>query len=427
MGMAIVLLFASTLANFDTKRRLLFTHVPKNGGTSIYLGVHAWLLNETARSGCAGFNYESTPPGLPGRWQGTWMPWAGSAPAGSPDDSLLYLLSNRDDGVPAVQQGSNDSCPQAVTPLCDLTLRGMGCMSAGWEHQSEEYMRASLQLCSHDGLPTVLAPGVAEVVEPVVSYAVIRDPMERLQSAWSEKLNSHQTAYGLNSTGKLADVLPNGPLIDDFNAWIQSGDFLEMALLGSVSNIDGLMNSTGGKNLCSSNGMFFDFKGVQYAKNYGGYDEDDWHYYYGDAGFADPWVVPAAALITECTVLLPMVGDMSTPSSAVMQFLDSFYPGYVMGHEDHRVEEDDEVKHEPGTIDNATQRIVQHLYAEDYRLWALVQNGSGYYPPGWRNCTARLPDGSRAVPPAARASAIGRRRGVRRASSLQASDEEGEI
>ena len=89
-----------------------------------------------------------------------------------------------------------------------------------------------------------------------------------------------------------------------------------------------------------------------------------------------------------------------------MQFLEGYYPGYVMGHEDHR--DEGEIKHEPHTIHEETRRIVEELYAEDIRLWELVKNGSAYYPPNYRNCTAKLPDGSRAGPPTG-AKARGRR------------------
>lgn len=79
----------------------------------------------------------------------------------------------------------------------------------------------------------------------------------------------------------------------------------------------------------------------------------------------------------------------------VTQFLQQFYPGYVMGDEDHL--EEGEVRHEP-VIDPETERIVREAYAKDYILWELVQKGA-YYPPNWRNCTAKLPDGSHASPP----------------------------
>ena len=92
-----------------------------------------------------------------------------------------------------------------------------------------------------------------------------------------------------------------------------------------------------------------------------------------------------------------MTGDISEPNSTVMRFLQSYYPGYVMGHEDHR--DGDEIRHEPDVIEPATQRIIDEVYADDFRLWRLVQNGTAYYPANYRNCTAALPDGSRAVPP----------------------------
>ena len=110
-------------------------------------------------------------------------------------------------------------------------------------------------------------------------------------------------------------------------------------------------------------------------------------------------------------MLLPMIGNISEPNSTVMRFLQSYYPGYVMGHEDHR--SGDEIRHEPDVIEPATQRIIDEVYADDFRLWRLVQNGTAYYPANYRNCTAALPDGSRAVPPALSAAARRRPRSTR--------------
>ena len=77
-----------------------------------------------------------------------------------------------------------DECPVTLYPQCDLTLQGMGCIAGrpgGYYHQSEEYTRATLALCSHDGLPPILAPDANGAVTPVVSFAVIRNPFVRAE------------------------------------------------------------------------------------------------------------------------------------------------------------------------------------------------------------------------------------------------------
>jgi hypothetical protein len=398
------LLLASALAWYDPKRRLLFTHIPKNAGTSIENGVRDWLKNETPGS-CGRFHYETTaPPPIESRWRGVWAYMDGA--------TGQKVYGGRDESG-KITNMSSDACVHYLMPICDLTLLGMGCMSAGTDHKSEEYVRASLRLCSHDGQAPLLAPSDDGVAVPVVSYAVIRDPIERLTSAWSHWLNDHLAQFELKSTDNLTKALPDGPLIDDFNAFIQSRDFLEMGKVSTPrDHYAGEVNHSG--TLCSSDGPLFHFKGVPYEKAYGGSDDENHHYYYRGTRFSHPFMVPASALITECTVLLPMVHDISANGTAAMTFLESWYPGYVMGYEDHR--EDHETRHVPNVIENATREIIEEIYAEDLELWARVQNGTAYYPPNWHNCVAKLPDGTRAAPPpAARATARGKR-----STSLQA-------
>jgi hypothetical protein len=82
-----------------------------------------------------------------------------------------------------------------------------------------------------------------------------------------------------------------------------------------------------------------------------------------------------------CTVLLPMIGgDVSDPNSTIMHFLTSWYPGYVMGYDDHRHGDEygDTDRHDVDVIEPATQRIIDDVYEDDYRLWRLVQNSTAY-------------------------------------------------
>lgn len=363
-----------SLSLFDVERRLLFIHIPKTAGNSITSGIQAFVANQTARRGCADFDWLSTPPGLPGRKPGEWK----------------YELDERAWNYELNERGG-DNCSDVVMPQCDFTLQGMGCVGGAegaYAHKSEEYVRAEMRFCSHDGLRPILAPDANGVVNPVVSFALIRDPMDRLTSAWSHRLNSHNNSVRHGSH----DELP--PYLVDFNDWVQSGAMFEIAsrLWQGVEDEQAEDDS-----FCSRTSGIFEVNGWQYVRMYGGPDDNDYHYYYGGNAYVHAFTLPASAMVTECTVLLPMIGDISQPDSTVMQFLDSFYPGYAMGHESHR--SGDEVRHYP-VISAETQRVVREVYSKDYRLWELVKNGTAYYPPNWRNCTAKLPDGSRAVPPA---------------------------
>ena len=55
---------------------------------------------------------------------------------------------------------------------------------------------------------------------------------------------------------------------------------------------------------------------VTFVRMYGGPDDDDYYHYYNGTRNAHAFSLPAAAMITECTILLPMVGDISAPDSA---------------------------------------------------------------------------------------------------------------
>ena len=212
---------------------------------------------------------------------------------------------------------------------------------------------------------------------------------DRLISVWSHRYNDLLELY--------SGTLPTGASsiqIEDFNQYIQSGDYREIGLALPEDQAAMYRHEP---HECSAKSSIFEYKNVSFLRMYGGPDDDDHYYYYNGSRFAQAFQLPASAMITECTVLLPMIGDISQPDNAVMQFMESYYPGYVMGFEDHR--SDDEVKHTPDVIEDETYRIVNETYAEDIRLWELVQNGTVYYPPNYLDCTAKLPDGSRAVPP----------------------------
>ena len=152
----------SVLGNIlDTERNLLFTHIPKNAGTSVTIGMENYVRKLriwTART-CKDYDYLQQPEsGMPGRRAAKWFP--------------------RRDIVDPFNR--LEACPQRIEPQCDLTKLGMGCIGGlpgGVYHQDEEYARAELTVCSHDGLPPILAPDANGIVTPIVSFAIIRHPM----------------------------------------------------------------------------------------------------------------------------------------------------------------------------------------------------------------------------------------------------------
>ena len=164
----VVVAHLAVLSMFDTSRNLLFVHIPKNAGSSLVAGVSSYVANETTAQTCKGYDYLGKPEGAPGRKAAIWVNNMGehtahTAQYANPEDLL----------VP-------EKCPHTLYPQCDLTQQGMGCICGppgGVAHQSEEYVRAEMTVCSHDGLPPILAPNASGVVKPVVSYAMIRHPM----------------------------------------------------------------------------------------------------------------------------------------------------------------------------------------------------------------------------------------------------------
>jgi hypothetical protein len=159
-----LLLILAAESSYDFAKRLLFTHIPKNAGTSIQQGIDEWNARHSQPRACSGFNYLAEPAGDPERLRGFWLDIGGWL------DHVGARLGLHPGG----------ECQAKVYPQCDLTQHGMGCiggMPSGVYHQSEECVRAEMRLCSHDGLPPILAPDSDGVVQPVVSFAVIRSPL----------------------------------------------------------------------------------------------------------------------------------------------------------------------------------------------------------------------------------------------------------
>ena len=68
-----LLLMLPVLSDYDVGKRLLFTHIPKNAGTSIRLGLSTWYAQQPrAPLACNGFDYLATPAGNPERLRAKW-------------------------------------------------------------------------------------------------------------------------------------------------------------------------------------------------------------------------------------------------------------------------------------------------------------------------------------------------------------------
>ena len=97
-------------------------------------------------------------------------------------------------------------------------------------------------------------------------------------------------------------TLPPGSELADFNRWIQTGEFRETGLV--LSGTPDLGTSPADYRAkpvheCSSESGQFEYKGLRYARMYGGPDEHDHHYYYNGNSFANAFELPASAMVTE--------------------------------------------------------------------------------------------------------------------------------